>query len=64
MLLILRWITGGYDVFGERAEDGVWLLAVNRSDTEESFAVDFTSFGLGSVNAVLGPLEARWIRLD
>ena len=64
VLLILRWIRGGRDVFGERAEDSVWLLAVNHSEGEERFAVDFTSFGLGSVNAILGPLEARWIRLE
>ena len=40
VLLILRFITGGQDVFGEKAEDGVLIAVINRGEQAHELSVD------------------------
>ena len=59
VLLILRWIEGGKDVFGEPAEDGVWLAVVNRGDKAADYRADCSAAGLGFVDGTIGPCAAQ-----
>lgn len=63
VLTILRYVNNGRDVFGLPAENGAWLLAVNRGDGEMPFSADASEIGCAPVVGTLGPCEARWIRL-
>lgn len=40
---VLRYVTGGRDALGRPADDGVYFIAVNRSETAQRFVVDFTA---------------------
>ncbi|HOX15386.1 MAG TPA: glycoside hydrolase family 13 protein [Smithellaceae bacterium] len=40
---VLRYVTGGQDALGEAAQDGVFFVAVNRSDSEKLVVFDFLS---------------------
>ena len=63
VLTILRYVNNGRDVFGLPAENGAWLLAVNRGDGEMPFSAAASEIGCAPVVGTLGPCEARWIRL-
>ncbi len=38
---VLRYITGGRDALGREAQDGAYLVMVNRSDAHKRFVIDF-----------------------
>lgn len=59
VLLILRWIEGGKDVFGQDAEDGAWLAVINRADRELSYTADCSAAGKGTVTGQIGALTAE-----
>ncbi len=49
-LLILRWIVDGKDVFGEPAENGVYLAVVNRDGDALEYEADCSEAGCGLVS--------------
>ena len=55
VLLILRWITDGKDVFGLPAENGAYLAVVNRSGFVADYAADCRAAGCGIVHGSIGP---------
>ena len=61
VLTVLRFVRGGRSALGEEAENGAWLLAVNRSDEPQPFTAELSALGGGALHGVLGPMEARWI---
>ena len=63
VLLVLRYITDGKDIFEEESENGVYLCVVNRSETERSYSVDCSAAGLGVVTGVAAPVSGEIIRL-
>ena len=64
VLLVLRWISGGKDVFGEEAEDGVYLAVINRSAQSRRYLADCSAAGLVSaVSGEIAPLSAEILRL-
>lgn len=63
VLLVLRYITDGKDIFGEESENGVWLCVVNRSDTQRPYSADCSAAGLGVVTGVAQPVSGEIIRL-
>ncbi len=63
LLLILRWISDGKDVFGLPAPNAAWLVAVNRSMNDVSFTVDCSAAGHGLYHGRIGPEEAKFIEL-
>ena len=63
VLLVLRYITAGHDVFGEAAENSVWLCVINRSDEAREYSVDCAVAGLGVHSGVAAPLSGEIIRL-
>ena len=63
VMIVLRYITDGKDVFGEAAENSVWLCVLNRSDEARSYSVDCAVAGLGVHTGVAAPLSGEIIRL-
>ena len=63
VLLILRYIRGRRDVFGDAAENGAWLVAVNRSKKEVRFTFDCGAADLGVYHGIVGPECAEFIEL-
>ena len=63
VLLVLRYITDGKDIFEEESENGVYLCVVNRSETERSYSVDCSAAGLGVVTGVAAPISGEIVRL-
>lgn len=57
VLMLLRAVTRGKDVFGADAENGVYLLAVNRSAQAAQADVELTEAGHGLELAELAALE-------
>ena len=55
VLLILRWITDGKDVFGLPAENGVYLAVVNRSGFAADYEADCRDAGCGFIRGTIGP---------
>ena len=55
VLLILRYINDGKDVFGRPAQNGAYLAVVNRGDTAADFSADCSEAGVGPVK---GQIEA------
>ena len=53
ILLILRYITDGQDVFGDPAENGVYLAAVNRNREDTSYRYDCSDLGLGVIEGCI-----------
>ena len=60
VLLILRYISNGQDAFGLPAENGAWLIVVNRGDKPFDYSADCTCSGHGIVHGVIGPKCAEW----
>ncbi len=63
VLLILRCIRGGKDVFGLPAEDGATLTVLNRGEREARFEADCSAAGKGIFRGVIGPESGEIIRL-
>ena len=63
VLLILRWIRDGKDLFGQTAEDGVYLTVVNRGDREAAYLADCRAAGLNFAAGTIGPCTAETRRL-
>ena len=40
---VLRYIVNGRDALGRPAQDGIYFIAVNRSNASQHFVVDFTA---------------------
>ena len=53
VLLILRWITDGKDVFGEAAENGAYLAVVNRNRESASYRYDCSDLGFGEIGGIV-----------
>ena len=49
LLLVLRWITDGRDVFGEPGENGVFLAVINRGPGTADYELDCSALGCGLV---------------
>ena len=64
VLLVLRYITDGRDVFGLPAENGVYLCVVNRGDQAHSYSLDCSAAGLGTVTGIAPPISGSIRRLD
>ncbi len=63
VLLVLRYITDGLDIFGEESENGVWLCVINRAEKPQDYRVDCSAAGLGLHNGTAQPLSGEIIRL-
>ena len=63
VLLILRWIEGGRDVFGLPAQDGAYLTVVNRGESYAAYSADCTAAGKGFVSGGVGPCSAEILQL-
>ena len=63
VLLILRWISDGRDVFGETAENGAYLAVINRGNDERSYRADCSAAGLGICEGSIAALSSEIIRL-
>ena len=63
ILTVLRYIRGGRDCFGAPAQDGAWLLVLNRSEREQRWEADASAAGGGLLCGSIGPLRAEWIEI-
>ena len=63
VLLVLRWITDGKDVFGAEGENAVFLCVFNRSEEARPYAADCAAAGLGVRTGIAPPLSGEIIRL-
>jgi 4-alpha-glucanotransferase len=63
VMIVLRYITDGKVVFGDAAENSVWLCVLNRSGEERAYSVDCAAAGLGVHTGVAAPLSGEIIRL-
>ena len=63
VLLVLRYIDSGLDEFGERAENGAWLAAINRGESRV-VKVDCSKAGLGEQSVQIDGCSAKIIKLS
>ncbi len=63
VLLILRYVTGGRDVFGLEAENGAYLCVINRGTGARSYSVDCSAAGKGIVRGKAEPMSGTTLRL-
>ncbi len=63
VLLILRYIRGGKDVFGLPAEDGATLTVLNRSEQALPFEANCAAAGKGVVRGTAAPLSGEILEL-
>ncbi len=63
VLLILRYINDGVDVFGEEADNGAYLVVVNRGEQAYSYMADCQEAGCGRYCGSIGPVNAEIIKL-
>ena len=63
LLLILRWITDGRDVFGQPAENGVYLAVVNRGRAPADYELDCGDLGCGEVSGSISGCSGEIRRL-
>ena len=63
VLTVLRYVSGGRSALGEPAEDGAWLLAVNRGEEEAAFEADCAAAGCGTVRGTVAPCGTLWQKL-
>lgn len=57
----LRFIAGGRDVFGDKAENGVFALLINRSDHPATAFVDAAALSLCGEFETLGNADGRYV---
>ena len=63
VLTVLRYVNNAQDAFGLPANNGAWLLAVNRSEREADFTADASAVGWGVMTGTVGPCQAKWFCL-
>ena len=63
VLLVLRFITNGKDVFGAESENGVYLGVFNRSEEARAYSADCSAAGLGVRAGIAPPLSGEIIKL-
>ena len=63
VLLVLRYITDGKDVFGAESENGVFLGVFNRSEEARAYSADCSAAGLEVKTGIAPPLSGEIIRL-
>lgn len=63
VLMILRFIKDGTDVFGNAAENGAYLTVINRSEEKRYFEADCTFAGKGFVPGAVEPCSYKIIKL-
>ena len=63
VLLILRYIIDGRDVFGEPAKNGVYLAAVNRDAECVDYTLDCSDLGLGQIEGCIDGCRGELRRL-
>lgn len=63
VLLVLRYIDSGLDEFGESAENGAWLAAINRGESRV-VKVDCSKAGLGEQSVQIDGCSAKIIKLS
>jgi len=63
VLLVLRYITDGHDIFGEESENSVWLCVINRGETARDYSADCSAAGLGTYTGTAKPMSGEIIRL-
>jgi 4-alpha-glucanotransferase len=59
VLLILRYITDGRDVFGRPAENGAYLAVINRGEVPASYAEDCSAAGRGIIRGRMDACAAE-----
>ena len=64
VLMILRYIDNGEDVFGNTAENGAYLTVINRSAEKRWFEADCTAAGKGFIPGAVEPFSYKMIKLD
>ena len=62
VLGVLRFISGGRDCFGEAADDGFFLAAVNRAAEPREVVIDFWLTNAGLTGAELDELRSKDLR--
>ena len=63
VLLVLRYILDGRDVFGESAENGVYLAVASRDEEPADYTIDCSDLGCGIVTGHIGACSAEVRRL-
>ena len=63
LLLILRYVNHGADVFGLEAENGAYLTVINRGYVEAHYSADCSEAGCGEYQGVIGPCCAETVKL-
>ena len=63
VLLVLRYITDGRDVFGESAENGVYLCVINRGPGPRVYNADCSAAGLAPYASTAEAMTGRILRL-
>ncbi len=63
VLLVLRYVVDGKDVFGEAAENAVFLGVFNRSEEARAYSADCSAAGLGVQTGIAPPLAGEIMRL-
>ena len=59
VLLILRYIRGGHDVFDLPAKNGVYLAVINRGQTPAEYELDGSTAGLGLITGFIAANSAE-----
>ena len=63
VLTVLRYVNQESDVFGEKTENGAWLLVLNRSQSEQPWQADASAAGGTLLHGRIGPCRAEWLQL-
>ena len=63
VLLILRYIKDGVDAFGEPAENGAYLVIINRGEQAYSYVAHCQEAGFDNYCGSIGPMNADIIKL-
>ena len=63
VLLVLRYVADGKDVFGEETENAVFLGVFNRSEEARPYSADCSAAGLGVRTGIAPPLAGEILRL-
>ena len=60
---MLRYILDGRDVFGESAENGVYLAVASRDEEPADYTIDCSDLGCGIVTGHIGACSVEVRRL-
>ena len=63
VLSVLRYVNHSCDVFGTPAQNGAWLLVLNRSDEARRFEADAREAGGGWITGTIDGCSAQWIKI-